>query len=97
MFPNKLLFPARLVKTSYVLYLTQGWAALLVLNPLASAVTPTTLALLGIGGALYTIGVVFHLWERLRYHNAIWHAFVLAASACHYAAVVTAVVLSREL
>lgn len=90
---SKLLFPARLVKTSYVLYLIQGWAALLVLNPLASAVTRTTLTLLGVGGALYTIGVVFHLWERLRYHNAIWHIFVLAASACHYAAVVSEVAL----
>lgn len=46
---SKLLFPGRLVKTSYVLYLIQGWATLLVLPPLASAVTRTTLALLGVG------------------------------------------------
>jgi hemolysin III len=45
------------------------------------------------GGILYTAGVAFHLWERLPYHNAIWHALVLAASACHFAAVVDAVVL----
>ncbi|MFX7820735.1 hemolysin III, partial [Acinetobacter baumannii] len=68
---NKLLFPARLVKTSYVLYLAQGWAALLVLNPLISALSLPTLALLALGGVLYTIGVVFHLWEGLRYNNAI--------------------------
>jgi hemolysin III len=45
------------------------------------------LVLLATGGALYTIGVVFHVWERLPYQNAIWHAFVLAGAACHYAAV----------
>ena len=37
--------------------------------------------LLLVGGVLYTVGVVFHLWERLRYSNAIWHTFVVAASA----------------
>jgi hemolysin III len=36
---------------------------------------------------LYSAGVIFHLWERLRFQNAIWHSFVLAAAACHYAAV----------
>lgn len=91
---SKLLFPTRLVKTSYVLYLVQGWAAVLVLPPLANAVNATTLTLLGAGGALYTVGVVFHLWQGLRYHNAIWHAFVLAGSACHYTAVVREVALS---
>lgn len=90
---NKLLFPARLVKTSYVLYLAQGWAALLVLNPLISALSLPTLALLALGGVLYTIGVVFHLWEGLRYNNAIWHGFVLLASACHYTAVLGTVAL----
>jgi hemolysin III len=37
---------------------------------------------------LYTIGVVFHLWERLPYQNAIWHGFVLSAASCHFAAVI---------
>jgi hemolysin III len=91
---TKLLFPGRLTRTSYVLYLAQGWAVVIALNPLAAAVSDRALLLLGTGGALYTIGVVFHLWHRLRYHNAIWHAFVLCASSCHYAAVVDAVFIS---
>ena len=33
--------------------------------------------------------------RRLGYHNAIWHGFVLAAAACHYAAVLLGVVLPR--
>jgi hemolysin III len=52
-----------------------------------TAVPAWVAIMLGIGGLLYTIGVVFHLWERLPYQNAIWHGFVLTAASCHYAAV----------
>jgi hemolysin III len=90
----KLFIPAQFVRTSYVLYLAQGWACVFALPPLIEALSATALALLVIGGVLYTVGVVFHLWQRLPYHNAIWHGFVLTASACHFAAVLDAVVLS---
>jgi hemolysin III len=53
-----------------------------------SAMPGRVLTLLVIGGVLYTVGVVFHLWERLPYQNAIWHGFVLSAASCHYAAVI---------
>jgi hemolysin III len=46
--------------------------------------------LLGLGGLAYTIGVIFHVCERLPYQNAIWHLFVLAGTALHFAAVVDA-------
>ncbi len=89
----KLFWPAQLVRTSYVLYLAQGWACVAALQPLAEALPGRALVLLIVGGALYTIGVAFHLWRTLPYHNAIWHGFVLVASACHFAAVVDAVAL----
>src|SRR5947207_6732648 len=82
----KLLWPERLVRTSYVLYLAQGWAIVAALDSLVPAVSSRVLILLVLGGCLYTAGVVFHLWEKLRYHNAIWHGFVLLASGCHFAA-----------
>jgi hemolysin III len=50
-----------------------------------------TLTLIAIGGSLYTIGVLFHVWDRLPFQNAIWHGFVLAAASVHYAAVVNSV------
>jgi hemolysin III len=90
----KLFWPAQLVRTSYVLYLAQGWACVAALQPLAAALPGRALILLVLGGALYTIGVAFHLWHSLRYHNAIWHGLVLVASACHFAAVVDAVALN---
>jgi len=90
----KLLWPARFVRTFYVLGLALGWSGVLVIQSLAAAVSPTVLALLAAGGGLYTIGLVFLLSERLRYHNAIWHAFVLAASGCHFVAVVDAMAIA---
>ncbi len=90
----KLFFPNRLMKTSYVLYLALGWCAVLILMPLFDVLTMRTLLLLLAGGLLYTIGVVFHLWEGLRFQNAIWHGFVLGGAGCHYAAIMDSVVIS---
>ncbi len=92
----KLLLPGRLVVMGYVLYLSQGWAIVTVWEPLSTAVSARVMALLAIGGVLYTGGIVFHLWERLRFHTAIWHGMVLAASACHFAAIVDCIALQRS-
>ena len=89
----KLALPRALERISIALYLAQGWAALVTLGPLASAVPTLALVLIGMGGVLYTLGVPFHLWRRLPYHNAIWHGFVLAAAGLHYAAILDATIL----
>lgn len=81
----KLAFPRRFERTSLVLYLTLGWAAGIG-GVVAGFPSPTLLLLIG-GGSLYSLGVVFLLRTRLRFHNAIWHAFVLAAASCHFVAV----------
>jgi hemolysin III len=89
----KLIAPHRVASVSTLWYLAQGWTCVLTIQPLLSALSPTAFVLLLAGGGLYTVGVAFHLSERLAYHNAIWHGFVLVASACHFAAVMDAVVL----
>jgi hemolysin III len=81
-------------KLTIGLYLMLGWAGLAFIYPLAVSVPLTALVLIGLGGVLYSIGVIFHVWDDLPYQNAIWHLFVLVASACHFAAVVDAVVLA---
>jgi hemolysin III len=70
-----------------ILYLTLGWIVLAVFKPLSVALSGNGLTLLFAGGAAYTIGVLFYLWDRLPFNHAIWHLFVLAGSACHYAAI----------
>jgi hemolysin III len=89
----KLFAPRFLDGLSTALYLVQGWAVIAAWEPLMSAMPGRVLTLLVAGGVLYTIGVVFHLWERLPYQNAIWHGFVLSAASCHFAAVIFVVAL----
>ena len=84
----KLLAPRFLDGLSTALYLVQGWAVLAAWEPLHAALPAGVMTLLMVGGVLYTVGVVFHLWNRLPYQNAIWHGFVLSAASCHYAAVI---------
>jgi len=47
------------------------------------------------GGLLYTAGVGFFAWEKLPYHHAIWHVFVIGGSVCHYFAVLYYVLPAR--
>jgi hemolysin III len=77
---------------SVALYLALGWIGLVAIEPLMTSLAWHTLLLIGIGGAIYSTGVIFHLWHRLPYQNAIWHGFVLAAAGVHYAAVLTTLV-----
>lgn len=88
----KLWQPRRFHSLSVAPYLLLGWVGLSAIFPLLQALGPTTFTLIAVGGVLYTVGVLFHVWERLPFQNAIWHGFVLAAAAVHYAAVVSAVV-----
>lgn len=87
----KLLIQPKRDWFSIPLYLALGWAGLAAIQPLVMSVPSESLILLGVGGAIYTFGVAFHIWESLPYHNAIWHLFVLAGTACHFAAVTFAV------
>lgn len=69
------------------LYLVMGWLGMLTFGPLHEQLQAGGTALLLAGGAAYTLGVPFHLWRKLRYHNAVWHALVLTGSTLHFFAV----------
>lgn len=90
----KLRWPGRFDRLSIVLYLVLGWSGIVAYAPISMALRPLTLWLIAIGGALYSIGVIFHVWQRLRFHNAIWHSFVLTAAGAHYTAVLSCVLLA---
>jgi len=72
---------------STVYYLLMGWLAVFFLKPLAASLPASGLHLLVAGGLSYTVGVIFYAWERLPYHHAVWHLFVLAGSAFHFLSV----------
>ena len=90
----KLALPGRFDRMAVVLCLLLGWSGVAAYDSIASALPNAALWLLLTGGALYSVGTVFHVWRRLRFHNAIWHSFVLAAASCHYSAVLTCLALS---
>lgn len=83
----KVLFPRRFEMASIALYLAMGWMIVTVISPLAAAVTKLDFWLLMGGGAVYSAGVAFYIIERIPFHKAIWHAFVLAAAILHFSAV----------
>ena len=83
----KLALPGRFDRLSIILCLLLGWSGIVAYDSLASAIPGPSLWLLAGGGILYSFGTLFHLCERLRFHNAIWHGFVLLAASCHYSAV----------
>ena len=84
----KLALPGRFDRLTVVLFLLLGWSGLIAYDSLVSALPSASLWLLAIGGILYSVGALFHVWRGLRFQNAIWHGFVLLAASCHYAAVV---------
>ncbi|MGV2098269.1 PAQR family membrane homeostasis protein TrhA [Rhizobium sp. 21-4511-3d] len=85
----KCVFPGRYDKLAILLYLAMGWSGVLVAEPVASRIPFASMLLIVIGGVIYSAGVIFHVWEKLRFQNAIWHGFVVAAAAVHYSAVLT--------
>ena len=83
----KLALPGRFDRLAVVLCLLLGWSGVIVYDSLASSLPSASLWLLAIGGILYSVGALFHICRGLRFHNAIWHGFVLIAASCHYSAV----------
>lgn len=86
----KCLFPGRYDRLAIVFYLGMGWSGLAAIEPISHYLPFTSMLLIVIGGVIYSAGVIFHVWEKLRFQNAIWHGFVVAAAAVHYSAVLTA-------
>jgi hemolysin III len=88
----KLALPGRFDRLAIVLCLLLGWSGAIVYESFTSAIPGPSLWLLAIGGILYSVGTLFHVWEGLRFQNAIWHGFVLLGAACHYSAVLACLV-----
>jgi hemolysin III len=58
-----------------------------VIKPLSASVARADLWLLLAGGLVYSSGVAFYLLERMPYHKAVWHGFVLTAAVLHFTAI----------
>jgi len=83
----KLLFPRRFELASLALYIAMGWMIVTVLKPLAASVATMNFWLLIAGGLVYSAGIAFYVIERIPFHKAIWHGFVLVAAVLHFTAI----------
>jgi hemolysin III len=83
----KLGWPGRFDRLAVGLYLALGWSGIMLYHSGVGSLPKVALWLVLAGGALYSLGVIFHAWRRLRFQNVIWHCFVLLGAACHYTAV----------
>lgn len=91
----KLIVPQRFGRLAILLYLAIGWSGIFVFQSLATAMPPVALWLILAGGIAYSAGIVFHLWERLKFHNVMWHAFVVVGASLHLFATLDCMVFSR--
>lgn len=72
------------------LYVAMGWLVLIAALPLVKPMPALGTAWLVIGGAAYTVGVVFYaLDSAVRYAHAVWHGCVAAGTTCHVFAVLS--------
>ena len=74
-----------------ILYIGLGWLAAIALPQLIRGMTLSQLLLMVTGGLLYTAGAIVFVSRRpdprpatFGFHE-VWHAFMVAAAACHFA------------
>jgi hemolysin III len=87
-FCSKVLFAHRVDAVVVWPCVVLGWlpaiAAPSLMHVLPSAVLWWMLG----GGILYTLGVLFLVYDnRMRHFHAVWHLCVMAGSACHFIAI----------
>jgi hemolysin III len=91
----KVLLPGRFDRLAIVFYLAIGWSGLVLAEPLMATLPPASLAFILAGGIVYSCGIIFFAWKGLRFHNALWHGFVVTGAGLHLAAVLDCLVVSR--
>lgn len=89
----KTLAYERTQKIGGALYIVLGWVVIIALPQIVGGMSTTGVALLAIGGVLYTAGAVVLFRRRpdpspriFGYHE-IFHSMVVGAGICHYVAI----------
>ncbi|MDR1270542.1 MAG: hemolysin III family protein [Planctomycetaceae bacterium] len=77
-----------------ITYLAMGWISVLILKPLYHFLEFGGIFWLVLGGACYSLGVLFFLWRKLPFNHTIWHFFVLAGTICHFFCILFYVIMA---
>ncbi|MCC5942148.1 MAG: hemolysin III family protein [Balneolaceae bacterium] len=75
------------MKIYVAFYLLMGWMIFIGIKPMIENMELAGLLWLAVGGAAYTLGVIFYLLPRRAYTHFVWHLFVLAGTTTHFMAV----------
>ena len=73
-----------LKKVEVAVYILMGWVIVIGFVPLLRSVPMISIILLMGGGVAYTMGTVFYRKKHIRGTHAVWHAFVLLGTVCHW-------------
>jgi len=80
----KLFFTGKYESISLALYLAMGWLIVLDFDNVLDYTSSQGIQFLIVGGAFYTLGIIFYAIEKIPYNHFIWHLFVLAGAFCHW-------------
>ncbi|WP_082591055.1 PAQR family membrane homeostasis protein TrhA [Sediminicola sp. YIK13] len=80
----KVFYTGKFEILSLILYLAMGWLIVLDYPNLLENTTPRGIDLLMLGGAFYTIGILFYAIRKIPYNHLIWHFFVLGGAISHW-------------
>lgn len=92
----QLIKPPQSSAPGVVICLAMGWSVLVAGQDILMSLSPLIVSLMVLGGTLYTFGSGFLLAGRMRFHNTIWHGFVMVASAVFYAAILIHLIQSAS-
>ncbi|MEH6748325.1 MAG: hemolysin III family protein [Maribacter arcticus] len=80
----KLFFTGKYEILSLLLYLVMGWLIVFDLDNLINNISERGIQLLMVGGAFYTVGIIFYAIKKIPYNHFIWHMFVLCGAVSHW-------------
>ena len=73
---------------SLTIYLVMGWTIVFFLPLFISHASTPLVALIALGGVLYTLGAWFYARKGFRYHHMVWHLLIDLAVAAHFTGIV---------
>ncbi|MCE7577783.1 hemolysin III family protein [Aliivibrio fischeri] len=81
---GKIVFVYRFKKLSLITYLIMGWLSVIAVYQLVIHIDINGVILLGLGGVIYSLGVIFYVAKKIPYNHAIWHLFVLGGCVTQF-------------
>lgn len=73
-------------------YVATGWVIIFAIKPLMAKIPFISGLFLIIGGAFYTLGIIFYAIKKVKYFHSVWHLFTIGGSVFHYFSILLAVI-----